>query len=121
MSSSVWTIWAVEGDGPLKPKNLELLSPEILGASAVLVAVLIAGAILFAFLQRWKKKQLADEDLEISNVTSYRAMLESGELSREEYDRILKRVGKRVLGKSVPEPLPPQVPPKDSEPPQPNQ
>ncbi|QVL31978.1 hypothetical protein KIH39_24605 [Telmatocola sphagniphila] len=119
MSSSLWVIWADEV--VVEKKKLDLLSPEILSASSLIVVALIVGAIIIAILQRWKRKQLADEDTDLDSVTSYRAMLASGELSREEYDRILKRVGQRALGKTPPEPAPQQAPPKDSDPPQPNQ
>ena len=125
MGSSRWVIWAVGEDGaaPALPrKQFNLLDEDVLWTSAALAGALLFGAIVFAVLQRWKRRQLADEDTDLNNVTSYRAMLASGELSREEYDRVLKRVGQRALGKEPPAAAPPRLaPPKESDPPQPNQ
>lgn len=108
---------------PQKPDIKDIwFRSDILWSSAAVIGVLLLAAVVIARLERWKRKQLADDEAgELAGVTSYRAMFESGELSREEYDRILKRVGQRAKGNVSPAPAPQQAPPKDSEPPLPNQ
>jgi hypothetical protein len=94
--------------------------PDLIWSAIAVLGVVLVGALIIGRAERWKRRQLAGEDLgEVMGVGSYRQMLESGELSREEYDRILRRVGERKQGRVNPAPAR-QAPPKDSDP-QPNQ
>jgi hypothetical protein len=67
-----------------------LQSTDFLLAAGLLALVLMGGAVIFWYLDRWRKTQLEVEDPREStkSLSSYRAMFESGELTREEYEKI---------------------------------
>jgi hypothetical protein len=81
----------------------------------VLVGVLLLGAFIIARVDRWRKRQMEDVDDSAQQVGSFRAMFERGELSQEEYDRVLRRMAERVGAK--PKPVPTLAGPPASEPP----
>jgi hypothetical protein len=94
--------------------------------SGVLLGVLVVGAMFIARLDRWRKRQMegaGDPD----PVMSFREMYERGEISKQEYDRVLRRVAERVGAKPKPVPVPPAAshqepaagPPATEEPPTP--
>ena len=95
--------------------------------SGALVGVLLFGAFVISRLDRWRKRQMEAEDDSPGHVTSFRDMYERGELSREEYDRVLRRVAERVGARPKPVPAPPAAdrqepapgPPATEEPPTP--
>jgi hypothetical protein len=94
--------------------------------SGVLIGVLLFGAYIISRLDRWRKRQMEGEDDSPGHVMSFREMYETGELSKEEYDRVLRRVAKRAGGnpKSGPPPAtspqePAAGPPATEEPPTP--
>lgn len=92
---------------------------------SVLVGVLLLGAFIIARVDRWRKRQMEAKDDETEHVTSFRELYENGELSKEEYDRVLRRVAERVGAKARPQPVPPATnnqepaptPPAPEEPP----
>lgn len=92
-----------------------------------LVGVLLFGAFVISRLDRWRKRQMEAGDDGPQHVMSFREMYDRGELSREEYDRILRRVAERVGAKPKPAPVPPAAdtqepapgPPATEEPPTP--
>ena len=91
---------------------------------SVLVGVLLLGAAFIARVDRWRKRQMVDADDSPEQVTNFRALYERGELSKEEYDRVLRRVAERAGAKPRPVPtsaaLPPATePPATQEPPPP--
>ena len=70
---------------------------EFLWLVGALVATLLVAAVLIAWVDRWRKRQLADSPRsEMEQINTYRAMFERGELSKEEYDRIRLREAQRV-------------------------
>jgi len=77
---------------------------------SVLVGVLLVGAVVISRLDRWRKRQMQAEDDNPGHVTTFREMYERGELSKEEYDRVLRRVAERVGAKPKPVPVPPAAP-----------
>ncbi len=81
--------------------------------SGVLVGVLLLGAVVMSRLDRWRKRQMAAEDDAPGHVMSFREMYETGELSKEEYDRVLRRVGERVGLKPKPAAAPPAASPQE--------
>jgi hypothetical protein len=101
--------------------------PEFLWLVAALVGVMLLGAVLFSWIERWKKRQLSDgPGADIKQISSYREMFERGELTPEEYDRIKSKEARRLRNKFVPRPpdspgngeAPPVQPaPKEPEPP----
>lgn len=88
--------------------------------SGVLLAVLLFGGYVISRLDRWRKRQMEAEDDSPGHVMSFREMYARGELSKEEYDRVLRRVAERVGAKPRPVPVPPAAgPPATEEPPAP--
>ncbi len=97
-------IWILLADVPPPPppqanaKANPFLNPDFLLTVGLLVGALLVGAIAFALVDRWRKRQAdpgsARESTE--SLTSFRAMYESGELSKEEYERIRNRVAARM-------------------------
>lgn len=94
--------------------------------SGILVAVLLFGAWVISRLDRWRKRQMAAEDDSPGHVMTFREMYERGELSKEEYDRVLRRVAERAGARPRPVTTPsasPQEPasgpPATEEPPAP--
>ena len=79
---------------------------------SVLVGVLLVGAAFIARVDRWRKRQMDDADDDAPDqLSSFRALYERGELSKEEYDRVLRRVGERAGAKPRPVPTPASQPP----------
>jgi hypothetical protein len=93
--------WQVAGTG----FALVIPSRKVLLPSLALAATLLLGAIVIAWIYRWRKRrdswyQEPEADLEI-----FHSLHEQGQLSREELDRIRARLGSRV------EPEPPTTSP----------
>jgi hypothetical protein len=92
---------------------------------SVLVGVLLVGAWIIARVDRWRKRQMEDADDSPDQMMSFRALYERGELSKEEYDRVLRRVADRAGAKPKPVPAaaaespPAAEPPATQEPPPP--
>ncbi len=81
-----------------------LQNPEFLWLTGALVATLLVGAFVLSRIERWRKRQLSDSPAsDIEQMSSFRAMYENGELSKEEYDRIKAREAQRLLGKVAPQ------------------
>ena len=70
--------------------------------SGVLIGVLLFGAWIISRIDRWRKRQMESDDDSPGHVMSFREMYEHGELSKEEYDRVLRRVADRVGAKPKP-------------------
>jgi hypothetical protein len=68
----------------------------------VLAGVLIVGGVIIGRIDRWRKRQMQEEDDAPRQVGSFRSMYENGELSREEYDRVMRRMAERVGAKPKP-------------------
>jgi hypothetical protein len=74
---------------------------------SVLAGVLIVGAVIIARVDRWRKRQMEDEDdFGPEQLGNFREMFERGELSKEEYDRVLRRMAERVGVKPKPKTVP---------------
>jgi hypothetical protein len=105
-------------NAPLAARDpAELLqSTEFLWLTGALVAILLIGAFILSRIERWRKRQLTDTAAsDIEQFSSYRAMYENGELSKEEYDRIKAREAKRLRervfsGKGLPPPAQKELP-----------
>jgi hypothetical protein len=79
----------------------------------VLLGVLVLAGIFLSRIDRWKKRQLEDRDDAPEHLGSFRAMYENGELSKEEYDRVLHKMAAKVGAK--PKLTPPTASPPGSE------
>src|SRR5262245_31177742 len=105
MVASVWLLLAQQRD-----RTADAFKDErTLWLIGALIGVLLLGALILSWLQRWRNRQLAAEnDNPAGQLTNFRAMYEAGELSKEEYDRILARIANRA--KAKPNPKPPERP-----------
>jgi hypothetical protein len=79
-----------------KPTGSPFERPEIIWGSAALAAALLVGAAVIYFVDKWRR-QAAMTDREASlELTDYRAMLESGEITEAEYNKLRLKVADRV-------------------------
>ena|SRR5947209_14362266 len=118
MGAAACTLWSLLAD--LTPEEKVARDERTLWLTATLAGVLLLGAIVLSWLQRWRKRQMAADDNPVASLTTYRAMYEAGELSKEEYERILARVASRTkakLGVKPPEPPARPAPPEPNLPP----
>jgi hypothetical protein len=83
---------------PQVGKANPFLNPEFLVTVGLLVGALLLGAIVFAFVDRWRKRgSLHDSRRESTeSLTSFRAMFDNGELTREEYEKIRDRMAAKM-------------------------
>lgn len=82
-----------------------------------LVAVLIAGALLFAAFKRWRER---DEKADFSvhaELMAYREARDAGEMTEEEYQRVFAKLSGKI--KQPPEPPKGETGPPPSKPPAP--
>lgn len=93
---------------------------HLLVVTGALVGTLLLGALVISRVDRWRKRQMADDDTPAIELGSFRSMYERGELSKEEYDRVLQRIATRAgaKAKDAPKPVPPTTEPP-TEPPAP--
>ena len=95
--------------------DVSLLDPRIIGLTAALAGVLLVGAIVLAWADRWRKRQLSEPG-PAEQLGSFRAMYERGELSKEEYERIRRRVAARTQNRPAAPPAEePASPPEISD------
>jgi hypothetical protein len=96
---------------PAHPPSLS--DPQLLWATFALIATLLLGALLFAWLDRWRKRADRDVLTPTDQLTAFRQSYERGELSQQEYERIRATLAPKVRAQVN---LPPQ-PAKAPEPP----
>jgi hypothetical protein len=85
-----------------------------------LIAVLLLGAVLVYLVDRWRKRLQSERPSAGDQLTSFRALYERGELSREEYERIRNKLGQK-LRQELDLPGRPAAPPPAAERPSPPQ
>jgi len=84
-SPSEWPLpWALT-----KEENLILATGALLG-------VVLVGGVIIAKADRWRKRQMDGREDGTAGLGSFREMYETGELSKEEYDRVLRRIAERA-------------------------
>ncbi len=81
----------------------------VLGATLLLMAVLVAAALIIVGVGRWLKRPARPADTSSDELAHFRLLYEQGEFSREEYDRIRSRLVPR-LRKELDVPAPPIAP-----------
>lgn len=73
--------------------------------TGALAGVILVAAVVLGRVERWRKRQMGDVDDRPEHVGSFREMYERGELSKEEYDKVLRRVAEKA--KDVTKPIVP--------------
>lgn len=96
-------------------------STEFVVGTAALIAVLLSGAVVIWYLDRWRKQRERGASESTESLTNFRALFENGEITEEEYKRIRGKVSsqmRREVGLPMPataeasvEPIPPAPPP----------
>ena len=81
--------------------------PEIIWATAGLAGALLVGAVVVLVVDRWRKKGLVPVGKSADELTEYRELYESGEVTEAEYKRLRQQVADRV---KQPPPVPAQEP-----------
>src|SRR5947209_5405686 len=80
---------------PVRPPSL--LDPQLLWAMAALIATLLLGAVIVAWLDRWRKRGGARDTLTPADqLTAFRQSYERGELSQEEYERVRAKLAPKL-------------------------
>lgn len=64
--------------------------------TAALTGGLLLGALVIAWIDRWRKRVNTDKITPTEQLSNFRSLYERGELSREEYDRIRSRLSQKI-------------------------
>jgi len=95
-------------------------STEFLVGTALLITILLGGAVVIWYLDRWRKQQERSATESTESLTNFRALFENGEITEEEYKRIRGKVSTQMrLEVGLPAPPPVAVPPPEPESPMP--
>lgn len=126
MDSTGWAVSAI-----LLAQGVKL---QFVWATLALVGTLLAGAMLFALLERWRKRSATEGLSAGDQLTHFRKLYDQGTISKEEFERIRTQLSEdlrkemkvepRSEAASAPAPNAPEVmtlpqPPKDEPPPAP--
>lgn len=92
--------------------------PELIWGSAGLAAALFVGAIVIYLVDKWRRQTAMTDQESSLELSDFRAMLESGQISKEEYEKLRLKVANRVK-KPDAAPATPDAPPtsKGNQPP----
>src|SRR5437016_2203647 len=66
-------------------------------AAAGLVALILAGALVIAWLERWRKRSVSDAPDLGDELAQFRELYERGELSQAEFERIRGKLTGQLL------------------------
>jgi hypothetical protein len=98
-------VWAA---GPPKKDWLETLW---LGLG--LVGLLLVGALVIRWADRWRKREAEPPETSDDQMTHFRQLYEKGEMSAEEFEKVRGLLGRRLREDlEVPPPERPQNPPE---------
>ena len=71
--------------------------PELLYGTAALAAALLVGGLVLYVVDRWRKRGAGpDGDPGMTELTGFRGMLEHGEITEDEYNRLRNKVATRM-------------------------
>jgi hypothetical protein len=95
------------------PAPLRWTDPSVLWSGVALAAVLLAGAVVIALLDRWRKRSEPPTLTANDQLAAFRELYERGELSQEEFERLrVKLSGKLRKELDIPG-RPSEAPPKE--------
>jgi hypothetical protein len=84
------------------------LDSRFLWASLGLIGILLVGALIIWWADRWRKRTAAPPEGSGDQLSHFRELYERGELSPEEFERIRGLLGQRLRQElDVPPPPPP--------------
>jgi len=84
------------GKPPGNTVALVSLPPELILPSLVLVGAFLLGAVMIAWVVRWRKQRGSWPRAPEADLDTFHSLYEQGQLSREELDRIRARLHARV-------------------------
>ncbi len=84
LTTIMWAQAAPRGGDPLR-------RPEVIWATVALAAAIFVGAFIIWVVDRWRKQLIRDNE-GIDDLTDYRHMLERGEITEEEYNKLCQRL-----------------------------
>jgi hypothetical protein len=79
---------------PARPPSL--LDPQLLWATFALIATLLLGALIFAWLDRWRKRTTEGTLSPGEQLAAFRSSYDRGEMSQEEYERVRAKLAPQV-------------------------
>ncbi len=94
-------------------------SPEFVVGTVSLIVVLLGGAVVIGWLDRWRKIHERRGVASTESLTHFRGLFERGEISEEEYKRIRDKVSNRMrqeVGLPATASAPPVEPDRPAEP-----
>ena len=90
-------MWGLILFGPIgSGSNDPLHKPEIIWGTAGIAVALLAGALLVYVADKWRKKTARQVSDSSQELTEFRRMYESGQITQEEYARLRDHVAQRV-------------------------
>jgi len=99
------------------PQRVSPWDPRLLWATLALVAIILVGAAVIVWLDRWRKRSDANPMVANEDLAYFRELYDRGELSAEEFERVRLRLG-RQLRKELDVPArAPEDPPAEQAPP----
>jgi hypothetical protein len=78
-----------------RPDKDPLRQPEVIWGTVALALALFAGAFIIWLVDRWRKR-LGQNQASLDELSEYRQMLEHGEITEEEYQRLRAKVSRRI-------------------------
>ena len=109
--------WPVAGTLGLWARR-PVMDPRLLWASLGLIGVLLVGALIIWWVDRWRKRSAESTESPNDQLAHFRALYDQGELSPEEFERIRHLLGKRLRQElDVAQPPPPERPDTGIQPP----
>ena len=76
----------------IDPAVRALANRDLIIWGGVFVGVLLVGAAIIAWVDRWRKSTLKSDADAVDNLTAFRLSYEQGDLTEEEYQRIRARL-----------------------------
>ena len=92
---------AASSIGPLGA-GFSFTDPRFLALTGAIAGTLLVGALVVALVDRWRKKQMNDTFNAQDELSAYRELYRSGELSAEEYEKVRTRLADRIKAKPKP-------------------
>lgn len=86
---------------PAGPPEKQLLqNPEFLWTVGLLALVMLGGAIAIGILDKWRRRQVLPGRWERSGpeLSTFREMLDTGEITHSEYEKIRDKVATKIKG-----------------------
>lgn len=91
---------------------------QLLVTGLCLAAALLAGAIVIAVLNRWRRRSEPQDDLSPrAQLAHFRSLFEAGTIRQEEFDRLRTLLGGQMRDAPAAPKPPAETPPTSDEPP----